>query len=511
MKKIYQFKLFFVTTFLVYAVVGTAQVGIGTSNPSASAQLEVNSSSRGFLPPRVTLTGTSDISTISSPATGLLVYNTASAGTSPSNVTPGFYYYDGSKWQRIINQQPDATISFNQNTPTTAGVVFTPNTQNSSDYIYVSSTNNSQWTYNGSAYVTYTPPASTPWMLSGGTTDAGSNKSDAVYRTGSVGIGSTTTPNASAQLDVNSTTKGFLPPRMTSTERNAITSPADGLVIYNTTNNRLEIRSSAAWLTLVTLTGTETLTNKTITGLVASTITGGSGTTQTLTYKTTTGVGTTGADHVFQVGNNGATEALRVTNAGRVGIGTNNPGTSLEIASGVSNNSGLKFTNFNSATTTSAGATLGVDASGNVVTVQGSSFSPSFGSSRISGTINVPAGTSSLLTSVILPTTGTYLINYTMRAQNNSYISNQYAVGYLSNSSTPGTPIVGTEILGSFVTYITGNAAILTGGNFSGSYIVTTTAANTSIYFIGSAITGGISFVDDGNGRTQISFVKVTP
>jgi hypothetical protein len=79
-----------------------------------------------------------------------------------------------------------------------------------------------------------------------------------------VGIG-TTSPNGSAQLDVNSTTKGFLPPRMTTTQRDAITTPADGLIIYNTTNNRLEMRSASAWLTLVTLTGTETLTNKTLT------------------------------------------------------------------------------------------------------------------------------------------------------------------------------------------------------------------------------------------------------
>jgi hypothetical protein len=81
---------------------------------------------------------------------------------------------------------------------------------------------------------------------------------------GKVGIG-TTTPESSAKLEIASTTQGFLPPRMTTTQRDAITSPADGLIIYNTTNNRLEIRSSSAWLTLVTLTGTETLTNKTLT------------------------------------------------------------------------------------------------------------------------------------------------------------------------------------------------------------------------------------------------------
>ena len=51
-----------------------------------------------------------------------------------------------------------------------------------------------------------------------------------------VGIG-TSSPNAA--LDVTSTTQGFLPPRMTTTQRDAISSPAVGLVIFNTTTNCL--------------------------------------------------------------------------------------------------------------------------------------------------------------------------------------------------------------------------------------------------------------------------------
>lgn len=49
-----------------------------------------------------------------------------------------------------------------------------------------------------------------------------------------VGIG-TATPDASSILDINSTTKGLLTPRVTTTERNAIETPADGLVVYDTT------------------------------------------------------------------------------------------------------------------------------------------------------------------------------------------------------------------------------------------------------------------------------------
>lgn len=65
-----------------------------------------------------------------------------------------------------------------------------------------------------------------------------------------VGIG-TNTPNTSAELDVTSTTKGLLPPRMNITERNAISSPATGLVIFNTTTNSLEIKGDSSWTNLV--------------------------------------------------------------------------------------------------------------------------------------------------------------------------------------------------------------------------------------------------------------------
>lgn len=55
----------------------------------------------------------------------------------------------------------------------------------------------------------------------------------------SIQTGTLQIPNASAQLDVISTTKGFLPPRMTTAQINAIVSPANGLVVFNTTLNTI--------------------------------------------------------------------------------------------------------------------------------------------------------------------------------------------------------------------------------------------------------------------------------
>lgn len=55
------------------------------------------------------------------------------------------------------------------------------------------------------------------------------------------------TADASAILDVNSTAKGFLPPRMTTTQRDAIANPATGLVIYNTTTGCLNYWRQTAW------------------------------------------------------------------------------------------------------------------------------------------------------------------------------------------------------------------------------------------------------------------------
>jgi len=68
----------------------------------------------------------------------------------------------------------------------------------------------------------------------------------------SVGLG-TTTINSSAILQTDSTTKGFLPPRMTTTQKNAIATPASGLVVYDTTLGKLCVRGATAWETITSI------------------------------------------------------------------------------------------------------------------------------------------------------------------------------------------------------------------------------------------------------------------
>jgi hypothetical protein len=87
--------------------------------------------------------------------------------------------------------------------------------------------------------------------LGSNTTVLGNSSTTTTAIYGSLLLG-TTTSNASAQLQVDSTTKGFLPPRMTTTQKNAISSPATGLVVFDTTLGKLCVFSTT-WQTLTSL------------------------------------------------------------------------------------------------------------------------------------------------------------------------------------------------------------------------------------------------------------------
>ncbi|MFN4233309.1 MAG: tail fiber domain-containing protein [Bacteroidia bacterium] len=93
-------------------------VGINATGatPDNSAMLDVAASNKGVLIPRVALTSTTDVTTIASPATSLMVYNTATAGTPPNNVTPGYYYWNGTVWVRVATDGDNWKLTGNAGT-----------------------------------------------------------------------------------------------------------------------------------------------------------------------------------------------------------------------------------------------------------------------------------------------------------------------------------------------------------------------------------------------------------
>jgi hypothetical protein len=134
---------------------------------------------------------------------------------------------------------------------------------------------------------------------------------------------------------------------------NAGTSTLTSLSVTNneTIGGTLGVTSATTLGSTLNVTGTGTFSSTlnagatTLSSLVVPTITGGSSTTQSLTYKTTSGVGTTGADHIFLVGNNGATEAMRITNSANIGVGTNSPTAKFDVAAGTTTmNAGVNLT-----------------------------------------------------------------------------------------------------------------------------------------------------------------------
>jgi len=147
-------------------------------------------------------------------------------GNNPLAIVGNTISQDGILSIRNSNSQQNSVVRFNDWTSGSRGVVGIGNTSSA--------------LYPSTIYMQGT--AGVPLVL--GTNDTERLR---ILSGGQVGIG-TSTPNSTAVLELSSTTRGFLPPRMSTTERDAITSPPDGLVIHNTTTNKPNVRSAGAWI-----------------------------------------------------------------------------------------------------------------------------------------------------------------------------------------------------------------------------------------------------------------------
>ncbi len=108
---------------------------------NASAGLDVDFNNKGLLIPRIALTGSNDVATISSPATGLLIYNTANIAGANS-VVKGFYYWNGSKWLQITDAQNNKDWHLYGNSATSSATDFI-GTTDAQDLVF--KTNNTEF------------------------------------------------------------------------------------------------------------------------------------------------------------------------------------------------------------------------------------------------------------------------------------------------------------------------------------------------------------------------------
>lgn len=182
-------------------VAGSTNVAI-----NSSAMLQADSTTKGFLPPRMT---TAQRDAIASPAAGLVVYQ---------NTDNYLSLYNGTNWQNVLSPNSNGNVLINKTTD--AGY---------------------KLDVNGTARV------SSSFRCDGQVTFT-----SAIIATAQVRIGSNPVA-ASSVLDVQSTTKGFLPPRMTTAQKNAIASPAAGLVVYDTDLGKLCVRGASAWETITSV------------------------------------------------------------------------------------------------------------------------------------------------------------------------------------------------------------------------------------------------------------------
>jgi hypothetical protein len=150
-------------------------------------------------------------------------------------------YYDGTKW-RVGSQISSAVTAVINNVSVSSDLRFNTGTVTGDATLggFTGLTEVMRIGANGN-------------VLIGTTTDAGF-KLD-VNGTARIALKlSVGTPSAaSALMEVTSTTLGFLPPRMTTTQKNAIASPASGLVVYDTTLGKLCVRGAAAWETITSI------------------------------------------------------------------------------------------------------------------------------------------------------------------------------------------------------------------------------------------------------------------
>lgn len=222
MKKTTQLLAIFTIAFTLGALSTFAQDNVAINGsgaaPHSSAMLDITSTNKGILIPRMT---TAQRAAISSPAQGLMVFDTD---------LNEFWFYDGSTWASVAGSGTTGptgpTGTDGVTGPTGAdGASGTDGATGPTGADGVTGpTGNDGFLQSGTAAGQTAYWDGTDWIVNHNIYNNG----------GAVGINTGGAPDASAAFQVNSTTGGMVTPRMTTTQRTSISSPANGLLVFDT-------------------------------------------------------------------------------------------------------------------------------------------------------------------------------------------------------------------------------------------------------------------------------------
>lgn len=154
-QKIMKLKTFLFFLLMISAAGSYAQIGIQTNSPDASSALDIVSTDKGLLIPRVTLTSNlSSPSPVTSPATGLMVFNTG------ANQPIGLYYWSGSKWVSSAGSPSSSYWGLTGNTGTNPSTNFLGTTDNQDLAVYTNNSERMRVMANGQVVIGQTAPNS---------------------------------------------------------------------------------------------------------------------------------------------------------------------------------------------------------------------------------------------------------------------------------------------------------------------------------------------------------------
>lgn len=163
----------FAFTALLFSGTVNAQMNVGSSTaPHTDAALQITSTNKGLLLPTLALTATDSPSPLSAFVAGMTVYNTAVAGTSPANVTPGLYYCDGTQWLKLSTS--NGSVVLNSSSTIDAAILgYSPSTSatastSAPSTITIGSVTGTRrgtytFTTNGHSYAAYTTNGAITW------------------------------------------------------------------------------------------------------------------------------------------------------------------------------------------------------------------------------------------------------------------------------------------------------------------------------------------------------------